>query len=170
MKSSNTLRYATLCMIAAGLVSASAHADTKTGDSYGDWAVECHASGPDNNDKNICVLTQTVVDKDKKLKLLKLIIGRGKDAPFFTALVPLGISIPAGVTATVDQHTPISLTIQTCLQQGCVATTALDEKLLKEIRSGEKLALNFTLRPTAKSVSINGSLKGMKDGMKALNL
>lgn len=170
MRPIKTLRGATLSVIAAGLVNTSAHAEIKTGDSYGDWAVECHASGPDKNDKNVCVLTQTVVDKDKKLKLLKLIFGRGKDEPFFTALVPLGINIPAGVTATVDQHKPISLTVQTCFQQGCVATTTLDGKLLKEIRSGEKLAINFTMKPSAKSVSINGSLKGIKEGMKAIDL
>ena len=156
-----------LVAITGALLLANAHAEVKAGDMFGDWAIECRKV---EGEKENCVLTQTVVNQEKKQALVKFIVGRRKDEPFMTALVPLGINIPAGVSLGIDQAKAIPLTVQTCLPAGCVATSKLDAKQLKTLKSGEKLVVYFTMKPADKPVSINGSLKGIHEGMKAVNL
>jgi invasion protein IalB len=165
---SHILRTAVLSIAVTAFVGPLASAEeAKTPEVYGDWAVECRDAAAE---KKLCVLTQTVMTADKKRRLLKLIMGQGEEGAFFTALVPLGVSIPAGVSATIDKNKALPLVLKTCLPQGCIATTRLDEKLAKSIKSGEKLAIGFTMKPGAKPLAINGSLKGVKDGMRAVNL
>ena len=88
---SRAVRQIALTAFIVGLFPFNANAESKAGDTFGDWVIECHQSTPEKADTNTCVLTQTVVGKDKKLKLLKIILGQGKDDSFITALVPLGI-------------------------------------------------------------------------------
>ena len=165
---SRILRTAVLSIAVTALASplASAEEAKTPAEVYGDWTVECRDA---DAGKKVCVLTQTVMTADKKHRLLKLIMGQGEEGAFFTALVPLGVNIPAGVSATIDKNKALPLVLKTCLPQGCIATTRLDEKLGKAIKSGEKLAIGFTMKP-GKPLAINGSLKGIREGMKAINL
>jgi len=165
--SAKIIRSAALSILTACLVQTSAFAETKAGDTFGDWAIECHKAG---EDKNACVLAQTVFDKDKKQKLLKIIVGKGKEALFVTALVPLAIDIPAGVSVTLDQGKALPLTVKTCFPAGCVATTKLDSKLLKSIKSAEKLNVSFNLMAGQKPITISGSSNGLAEGLKAAKL
>lgn len=158
---------AALSILTACLVQTSAFAETKAGDTFGNWAIECHKAG---EDKNACVLAQTVVDKDKKQKLLKIIVGKDKEEPFITTQVPLAIDIPAGVSVTVDQGKAIPLTVKTCLPAGCFATAKLNGKLLKSIKSGEKLNVSFNLMAGQKQITISGSTNGLAEGLKAAKL
>ena len=164
------MRQFALAAFIAGLLPFNANAESKTGDTFGDWVIECHQATPEKVDTNTCVLTQTVVDKDKKLKLLKIIMGQGKDDAFITALVPLGISISAGVSITLDQNKSFPLILKTCIPQGCIAATKLDSKLLKAIKSGDKISVSFTMKPAEKPIAVGGSLKGVHEGLKAINL
>jgi len=154
---------------ANGQAQAQGQGQSQRGGTYGDWVVECNET-PASQGKKVCVLTQTIVNKEKNQRLLKLIMGPGRQGPTFTALLPLGTHIPAGVTATLENGKPLAMTLQTCLQQGCIATLPLNAALAKSLRSAKQLVVSFTLGPEGKPIILNGSPRGIDAGLQAINL
>ena len=144
-----------------------AHAEAKVGDRFGDWVLECQAVAAE---KNICALTQAVKKGNRPVLRLRIQQGSDKKNLELVAWVPLGIHIPAGVTGAVDKEKAIPLTVQTCIRAACIATTKLDDSLLKSTQSGEKLAISFSLKAGSKPEVVEVSLKGLTEGLKASNL
>ena len=166
--SSITLRSA-LFIFACLFHTAAFSAEAKVGDKFGDWVFECRAV---TAGKSLCFLTQTVLAQKGNRRLLKLSLGHNveKKENELAALVPLGIHIPSGVSGTIGQDKPFALVVQTCNRQGCVATAKVDAALLKSIQAGEKLAINFSTRKEGKPIVVEATLKGLADGVKAINL
>lgn len=150
---------------------APASVGAKAGDHFGDWVVEC----PTFAGKSICFLSQTIVGGKEQRRLVKFSVRKNvKPAESqFTALVPLGIFLPAGVTVTLavsakEAPRQLSLQPQVCTPQGCVASTRLETAALKSAQADGKLAVSFALRPGAAPVQVSGSLKGLAEGLAAL--
>ncbi len=160
-----TLRSA--LFIFACLFHTAASAEAKVGDRFGDWVFECQALAAD---MNVCALTQMILNKKNNRRHVKLILmnGGGEKDQELLAVLPLGIHLPSGVSAAVGQDKPFPLTVQNCTQQGCKATANLDGALLKTMQSGDKLTISFSRQPAAKPVVVEGSLKGLTEGLKAL--
>lgn len=162
----NIIRAALLfsaCLLATG-----AHAETKVGDRFGDWVFGCRAISAD---KNVCALSQTIVSKENNRLMARLSLQNDKTkGPELIALVPLGVHLPSGVTGTLDQGRPFQFTVQRCTRQSCIASVKADSNLLKSLQSGEKFSLSFYGQPEDKPMVLTGTLKGLADGMKAINL
>lgn len=146
-----------------------AAAEPKVGDQFGDWVYECAALAAN---KTVCSLSQMIMSKNQNKRIVKFNLGRNEKTKSldFVALLPLGIALPSGASITIDTGKTYPLSLKTCLQQGCVATYAVDSGLMKALQSGQKLEISFTPGGAEKPVTINGSLKGLADGMKAANL
>ena len=164
--SSITLR--STFFIFACLFHTAANAEAKVGDRFGDWVFECRALAAD---KNVCALSQTIVNKGKR-RIIKLSLGNNADKKEneLLAVVPLGVHLPTGITGTVGQDKPFTLTVQGCSRQGCIATVKVDATLLKALQAGTKLAIKFSMLSGTKPVTVEASLKGLADGVKAANL
>lgn len=154
-----------------GLFQPAAEAAVKAGDRFEDWAVECHTF---DKDKTLCVLSQTITAAKTNQRIAKLSFRQNDPAvdPVFTAIVPLGIILPAGVAMVLStgqaQPVAVPLTVETCTPQGCIATTRVNAALLKVMQTADGFGIRFVPQPKAKPVTIKGSLKGFAAGYKAL--
>lgn len=162
-----------LCSALLTLIASSlphiAFADAKVGDRFGDWVFECAALA---EGKTNCALSQTISSQKDNRRIVKFTLARNRqtNAVTLTALLPLGIHLPSGVSGVIDQGKPFHFALQTCIQQGCIATYAVDAGFLKSVQAGQKLSLDFSVNGGKQPVSINGSLNGLADGLKAANL
>lgn len=160
---------AVLLLMAVG--EAGAQAAVKSGDHFGDWVAEC----PTVSGKPVCLLSQTLVTNKDKQRIARFTIRKDikPGNTLFTALLPLGIYLPAGAQVTLtasskDSAHAIPLTLRACTREGCFANAVVDNALLKGAKADGKLDIAFTLRPDAKPAVFQGSLKGLADGMAAL--
>ena len=148
---------------------AEAKVEAKVGDRFGDWVLECRAV---TAGKNVCFLSQTMVTKKGNRRLLKLNLGNNADKKEneLVVITQLGIHLPTGVTGTIGQDKPFPFTVQTCTRQGCLTTAKVDGALLKALQTGEKLAIKFSMLAAGKPITLEASLKGLAEGMRAINL
>ncbi|PHS70448.1 MAG: hypothetical protein COB22_08145 [Cycloclasticus sp.] len=150
------------------IISTAAMAAPKVGDKFGAWSFKCQATAAN---KTSCALSQTLVNKKTKRRVLRVVLSKQNKSNNHQLLVlaPLGIYIPSGVVATVDKGSSISLALATCSQQGCMARGAVSRQLLQKIKAGNNLNIKFSFNPKAKPVTLQASLKGISAGIKALN-
>ena len=90
------------------------------------------------------------------------------DEDRFIVTVPIGLFIPAGAQARIDEDDPVKLTFVYCLAQGCVATMLKNEDhkaFLDKLQKGGKLTvLASTLQgqPYVSGIPLDGFTKAMK--------
>ncbi|MDQ0534953.1 invasion associated locus B family protein [Azospirillum picis] len=141
------------------------------GKGFGDWQSECETPA---DGKPRCFVSQTRVVQDQQsgqpTRLLKVSVGYlapdGK--PVMVAILPLGIDLRAGAALRIDDGAPLALALQQCLQEGCIANMALDDKALNALRKSK--GAQILLRPYngQQTVAIPVSTKGITDGLAAL--
>lgn len=157
-------------VLGAGLlVAAPLRADEKKpGDDkvFGDWILHCAKA---SSGEQACALHQKIMSADTKLPVAAAALARNKQSHELrlAVILPLGLDIPAGVSAMAGS-TPISLTIQTCVRRGCVASTGVDDKLLETLHGAGAFTATFRMRSIAEPVTVPFSLKGLDEGLKAL--
>jgi invasion protein IalB len=134
---------------------------------FGDWVLHCTKLG---SGEQACALHQKILAKDTKLPVAAFALARGKDSHELrlAAILPLGLDIPAGVTGTAGAA-PLPFTIQTCVRRGCIASTRIDDKLLETLRGSDAFSVTFKMRVVADQTTVPVSLKGLDEGLKALD-
>ncbi|MFT5720674.1 MAG: invasion protein IalB [Motiliproteus sp.] len=142
-----------------------AYAAANSGDKFGDWLFECQALAAN---KTNCMLSQTLINKESKQRVLRLALSNIQDSKglVLIAVLPLGIYLPSGVTLNTEKGTVIPLNLQTCTQQGCIATSALSSKHIKAIKAENELVVAFSVNkntPVTLPVSLNGVSAGLKE-------
>lgn len=169
MTYTSSVTFRSALFIFACLFHTSVYAEAKVGDRFGDWVFGCKALAAG---KNACFLSQSVMAKKGNRRLLMLSLGNNieKKENELAAMLPLNIYLPSGVSATVGQDKPFSFVVQRCSRQGCVATAKVDSSLLKSLQSGEKITVKFSTKTDGKPAEVEATLKGLADGVKALNL
>jgi len=83
----------------------------------------------------------------------------GKDQKSLMVMVPLGMALPAGVQAKVDDGEPIKLKYTLCHVGGCTAETEATDEMIQKFKQGEKLvvaAINMAGKPIGFPVPLNG--------------
>jgi len=145
------------------------HAEAKVGERFGDWVFECTALA---EDKTACALTQTIMSKKGNQSLVKFSLSRNEQKGHIqlTAVVPLGIHLPSGISGAIDQGKPFQYITQTCVRQGCIANYAPDGGFLKAMQAGQKLGIKFSGNGGKQPIAIEGSLNGLAEGMKAAKI
>lgn len=154
--------------LAAGLSSGAAHADdAKPKDQwFGNWVLHCTKA---DAAENTCALHQKILSSETRLPVAAFAIARNKQSHELrlAAILPLGLDIPAGVAGKAGE-VPIGFTVQTCVRRGCIASAQVDDKLLETLNGSESFNVTFKMRAVASPTTITVSLKGLDDGLKAL--
>ena len=159
-----------LAVTLAGLVAAApcAVAQAKKGDdtAFGDWILHC---AKNSSGQEACALHQKIISRETKLPVAAFAIARNKDSHELrlAVILPLGLDIPAGVSGKTGDL-PLAFTVQTCVRRGCVASTLVDDKLLEALHGTQGFTATFKMRSVTDPVTLPVSLKGLDEGLKAL--
>ncbi|MCR9121918.1 MAG: invasion associated locus B family protein [Phyllobacteriaceae bacterium] len=121
---------------------------------YEDWQLVC--------DPRPCGLTQSAVDGS-----LKVTVSQRRQGLFALVAVPLGINLPAGLSAQVDQQPVRRYSFATCTVAGCFSAIPLAASKLLEWQRGRALKLTYQ-DGEATSISSTISLLGFTAGNNAL--
>jgi invasion protein IalB len=155
--------------IASSLASPSFAAAPKDGDKSGDWSFSC----PKTDDKKApsCQLVQVLmIEKDgQKGRLLQLTLAPQADKSIImVALLPLGLHIPSGVAAKVDEEQQRAMILQRCTGIGCEAAMKLDDAMITEMKKGTALRIGFNTDSQGNTMVAPASLKGLTDALAKL--
>lgn len=155
--------------LAASLAGTAAMADTPKpapDPAFGDWTLHCTKS---KEGESICALRQKIISADTKLPVAAFALARNKDSHELrlAVVLPLGLDIPAGVSGKAGA-TALPFTIQTCVRRGCIASTQVDDKLLEALHGSDAFTTTFKMRAVSEPTTIPVSLKGLDEGLKAL--
>ena len=82
-------------------------------------------------------------------------------------VLPLGVSLPGGVSITVDDGQPVRLRYERCDGAGCVAPLALGQELIAALKGGRWARVAF-FDPSGQEISVPVSLLGFTAGFNAL--
>lgn len=149
---------------------AQGEAKKPTQKTFQDWTLVCQK--PEGADKEVCVLVQTLVSKDKEsekerplMRVETVITQTGESGMIFA--LPLGFFLPQGLSFQVDDGEAKRFAVEVCVPDGCRAALATDQDMIKALKSGKEGKLTFYASPQ-KPVSFPVSLKGFSAGYKAL--
>lgn len=166
MLSSKQLQTAAL-VAAASLAlagSASAQEAPRAGQVFGDWRFDCAAVTEQSSQ---CRLTQTMVTAEARKAIAQLILAPGTDSGLvLSTLLPLGLSIPAGVRVSIDEGDDIPMVIERCVRAGCIAGHQLSDSEIAALRSGTSITINFDAGK-GRMLALTGSLNGISAGLDA---
>ena len=138
------------------------------GTKFGDWTFECVAV---TQSKTNCALSQIIFTKDgaqqaAKLNVLKL---PGSKQWSMLILVPLGIDLQFPITGWIDKATNIKFLFDTCIPNGCIGSYSFDEKWSANLKSDASLSISFRAKEAKEATTLNASLNGLLEAMKASN-
>ena len=120
-----------------------------------EWHVDCGNNGT----KLDCETVNHVLQPNGQT-LLSITLRPLKDGKQAAAIIELPLGLPlTPVTVGVDQQPPVNVSYDTCLAEGCVATTVLSEKVLGAMLQGQALKVSFAVA-TDRAVKISLPLKG----------
>ena len=139
---------------------------------FQDWTMVCQK--PENADKEVCVLVQQLVRKEKEgeaqklLMQVEVIIPPKCEQTLMAFTLPLGVPIAQGVAVQIDDSEPSRVPFQVCLPNGCQAVLPLNDDTVSKLKAGKegKVTLNERSQNPA---SLPVSLKGFSAGYKALS-
>ena len=142
---------------------ADVHAAVKDGQKFGDWTVSCAKERP-----TACSLVQRQAVQGGA-RLFQLTIGKvgSKGEMGASAVVPLGLHIPAGVVLVLDgAQTP--MTLMRCVEAGCLAVLQFDAKIQAAIGKANDIQLAMIDDFSRQTVLMKVGVAGLADGLKAL--
>jgi invasion protein IalB len=173
-----------LVFAASLLGAAGAHADPATppanraaqvkainGHNFENWTGKCEVShDAKGKEKGLqCFIFQNLVLKSGGQRVLHVAIGYLPELKDPVALftLPLGISLPPGVSLQVDDGEPMRFPVERCETGGCRAGIKLDEQFVKELENGTSAEVIFD-DAARQPIKVPLSLKGLTAGLKAL--
>ncbi|MBX5050753.1 invasion associated locus B family protein [Rhizobium lentis] len=138
---------------------------------FDDWYYRCTPSAG----AHACEVAQVAqVAKDgKNVSVLTLAIAvqpaaaKGKPRLMLTALLPLNVFLPSGLSIKVDGKPVAKLDYRNCNEAGCWAQQALDTKMTAALKKGAA-AEGLVRLMNGQDVNIRFSLKGLKPALDEL--
>ena len=119
------------------------------------------------------MLVQQLVRKEKegegqqRVMLVEVGYPPKGDQSLIIFTLPLGISLPQGVSLQVDEGEAKRFPIELCLRDGCRAVLPLGDELASSFKSGTQGKVTFQ-DPNRNPITLPVSLKGFTAGYKAL--
>jgi len=134
---------------------------------FKDWASRCDKTAAG---VKICYIYQNLLLKTNKQRLLNLTVGYfGKDkTPTALFTLPLGVSLPGGVSIKIDKRKKVRIRYERCDKSGCIAPLVLRDEQLKAMQTGLKAKVAF-FDTRGREISIPVSLLGFTSGFKSLH-
>lgn len=145
-----------------------AFATPKSGAVFRDWVIECDSS--DAAGSTSCAASQTQRSKAGGKLLIKVSVGYfgPKSELTMISVVPLGISLVAGVAYKVDNGAPVKLAPQTCTADGCSAALSLDARRGRELLGGKSMLVGYVMNGSTETNAVRVSLDGLKAAVASL--
>ncbi len=147
--------------------SALVHALPENGQKFRDWTARCEVNK--EKARPACFVFQNLLLKKENKRLLHVAVGyltaSAQPVAFFT--LPLGVSLPGGLSITVDDGKPVRIRYERCDASGCLAPLALTDTLVTSLRGGRWARVAF-FDSTRREVSVPVSLLGFTAGLKSL--
>lgn len=154
MKNSTRLASAVFAVCASGYLGSSANAQEPTPQK---WFKVCGKQA----ENDVCnTQFQVVASNGQVITSVNLFDVKGKNTQrLFQITVPTNRLIPAGVVVKVDDKKDVRIPYNNCFRDRCTANAALDDNLVKLLKSGGKMVLtsvNYQNKPNPITVSLNG--------------
>jgi len=148
---------AALLVLALGAPPAAALPEN--GQKFKDWVAHCEKTGEGKPVQ--CFICQDLVLKKKKQRvlLIRIAIPPTRDDPIAVLTLPLGISLPPGVSVRVDDGKPVRVRVERCVASGCIAGFPLNKELLAAFKAGSKAFVTIhdsRRKPATLPVSLSG--------------
>lgn len=157
-------------LLVTALYSGTSYALTD-GQNFQDWRAKCVPGDKQTapTSERTCHIFQDLLHKDSGKRVLHMAIGYlpGQQPVTIIVTLPLGISIPPGITIRIDDKNSKTLAVQACFANGCQAAFQPDPAWLAALSKGLKAEVIFS-NIQNQAISIPVSLKGITAGMKAL--
>jgi invasion protein IalB len=134
---------------------------------HGDWELRCEI--PPGAAKEQCALLQSVAAEDKSnINLVVIVLGTadGK-SHLLRVIAPLGILLPSGLGLKIDDVDVGRAGFVRCLPTGCVAEVVMEDKLIGQMKSGQKATFIIFQTPE-EGIGIPLTIAGFKEGFDAL--
>ena len=159
--------FAALLIVISMLAFPAAHAAPKDGQKFRDWTARCEDRK--NGPGEVCYIFQNLLLKSQNKPLLHVAVGYldGDKQPVAFLTLPLGVSLPGGLSLTVDDGKPLRLRYERCETSGCIAPLALTDTLVKSLKGGRWARVAF-FDVRRREVSVPVSLIGFTAGFNSL--
>ena len=157
-------------LLAAGLIAmpmaggALAQEPSRLSEVYGDWTVNCVAG---ENDARTCFMVQTLSDENRR-RVLQAEIRLIGSTTQFALLAPLGVLLPAGVSANIDDGAAETFAYHTCLAAGCIVRSELSAEKVAELRRGQEMTVRLKAADSGGEVTLRLSLSGISAALSRL--
>ena len=157
---------ATTVLTLASLLSTPVGA-VSTGDTFCDWTARCEPIGAAA--RETCYIYQNVLWKKDKQRLVHIAVGYISDSrePAAFLTLPLGVSLPGGVSMQVDDGPQQRLRYERCESSGCLAPLVLSDGLIRSMKVGREARVSF-FDGSRRQISVPISLLGFTAGFNAL--
>ncbi len=134
---------------------------------YGNWTAKCEE--PHEDRQGGCFIFQNLVLREGGQRVLQVAIGYVPKTTEPIALIslPLGISLPPGVSIELANGQPIRFPVERCEPNGCRAGLKLKEDFLAALRHAETLTVRFH-DAQRQPIEVPLSLSGFAAGLEAL--
>jgi len=153
-------------VIAGGLLASpqAAAQDDKKNKAQAAWVKLCEKAPSlkkEGEKLDVCLTHHERIDGNSGRVLVSAAIRdvKGTDKKSFMVMVPLGMALPAGVQAKIDDNDPIKLQYTLCHVGGCTAETQATDKIINQFKKGEKIivaAVNLAGKPIGFPVPLSG--------------
>ncbi|MGH8658760.1 MAG: invasion associated locus B family protein [Gammaproteobacteria bacterium] len=153
--------------VGMGGMNSAVFAKPNDGEVHGNWTVRCEKQ----QGAEQCFIFQNLVLREGGQRVLHIAVGfLAKEAdPIALVTLPLGISLPPGVSMVVDQDGPTTkFPIERCEPKGCRGGVKLDAQILDALKKGKEATVTFH-DAARQPVKVPISLKGFSAGLIALH-
>ena len=134
---------------------------------YGNWTAKCEESK--GKVQGGCFIFQNLVLREGGQRVLQFAVGyvAATEEPIALLSLPLGISLPPGVTIRIGDGEPTRVIVERCEPNGCRAGLKLKPGLLRQLNEGTQLTVTFH-DAERRPIEVPLSLEGFAAGLKAL--
>ncbi len=150
--------------LVAGLLLVAAGAAAQETEKFGNWTAQCEESK--GKVQGGCFIFQNLVLREGGQRVLQFAVGyvATTEEPIALLSLPLGISLPPGVSIRIGDAQPTRVIVERCEPNGCRAGLKLNEELLTQLRRGTQLTVTFhdaERRPIEVPLSLDGFEAGL---------
>lgn len=137
------------------------------GQNFGSWSSKCEDKHGEN--ESGCYIFQNRALREGGQRVLRIVVGyvATTSEPIALLSLPLGITLPPGVSLSIDGGEPTRIPVERCDPNGCNAGLKLEDKLLKQILAGKQMTVTF-FDPKRQPIAVPLTLEGFDQGLQAL--
>ncbi len=159
---------ALIAVVAAFAIPRGATAQGAEATTYNDWTLNCGVQS--ESGARVCEMYQTIfTDETRTNPILTVVVGypqAGND-PGMLLVLPLGISLPAGVFLQIDQSEPQPVPVERCEPDGCRIELLLPSAYLDALKAGAQATV-YAHDGQRQRFAVTFSLSGFTAGLNAI--